>query len=258
MANKTYLEASCPQSSYSVLHTDVFVPGISTSYQQLVDCLGKVSVDATTCTSGFVNPPCPTSRCIDTFSLLSYYYRASTTGSITADSTARYTLACTPLNNFLNNFLNNYVAPINLNIGNTAQDSAVSTKLAGRYNAKAKVYIDDLTTYLTSTIQPLFNQAYGNLSALESVFEPNTGMITGFDCRLLQEDAENMRESLCISTFNRIFFTLVLIGILAFALFFMMCCTLCFAVRHYQHSKQGKTKIVPIPLDETSSSVKMG
>jgi hypothetical protein len=148
-----------------VLYTDVFVPGVSTSYQQFVDCLGKVPVDATTCINGFVSP-CPTSRCIDTFSLLSYYYRASAIASINADSTSRYTLACTPLNNFFTNFLNNYVGVINLNIGNTAQDSADNTKLAGRYNANAKVFIDDLTTYLTSTIQPLFSQAYGNLSAL--------------------------------------------------------------------------------------------
>jgi hypothetical protein len=73
LANKTYLEAACPQSSHSVLYTDVFVPGVSTSYQQFVDCLGKVPVDATTCINGFVSP-CPTSRCIDTFSLLSGEY----------------------------------------------------------------------------------------------------------------------------------------------------------------------------------------
>lgn len=41
---------------------------------------------------------------------------------------------------------------------------------------------------MTSNVQPLFNQVYGNLSStfgLDTIFNPTTGLITGFDCRVL-------------------------------------------------------------------------
>ena len=91
---------------------------------------------------------------------------------------------------------------------------------------------------MTSNVQPLFNQVYSNLTttlALDSVFNPTTGVITGLDCRLLGEDGVNMREEFCVGSFNKIFFNLVVVGIMAFAMFMMVCCILCVSVRHYQH-----------------------
>ena len=38
---------------------------------------------------------------------------------------------------------------------------------------------------MNSTVQPLFTQVYGNLSSLDSVFNPTTGLLTGLDCRVL-------------------------------------------------------------------------
>jgi hypothetical protein len=94
---------------------------------------------------------------------------------------------------------------------------------------------------MTSNVQALFNEVYNNLTTtlnLDSVFNPTTGVLTGLDCRLLGEDGVNMKESFCVGSFNRIFFNLVVVGIMSFAMFLMVCCILCFNVRHYQHYLQ--------------------
>ena len=41
---------------------------------------------------------------------------------------------------------------------------------------------------MTSNVQPLFNEVYGNLTttlSLDTVFNYNTGVFKGLDCRLL-------------------------------------------------------------------------
>lgn len=55
------------------------------------------------------------------------------------DANIRYGSACTPFNDFLTNFYTNYVKEVADKVGNSVQDSANSTKLAGRYQANAKV-----------------------------------------------------------------------------------------------------------------------
>ena len=57
-----------------------------------------------------------------------------------------------------------------------------------------------------------------------------------------------MKESLCVTAFNRIFFNLVLIGIMAFSMFLMVCCLLCFNVRHYQYFLQQNIKSTNNPV----------
>lgn len=66
-----------------------------------------------------------------------------------------------------------------------------------------------------------------------------------------------MQEALCIRGFNRIFFTLVTVGIMAFAMFLLVCCILCFNVRHYQLNLQGKSRNKVMALDETDSNIMM-
>ena len=64
-----------------------------------------------------------------------------------------------------------------------------------------------------------------------------------------------MKEAFCILSFNKLFLNLVLVGIMSFAMFLLVCCILCFNVRHYQHhlhqfkKPRGKAKVHP--LDET-------
>jgi len=188
VANKTLFQVTCPSSTFSTFYSDVWVPGLSSTYQSYVSCGGLTEVDASTCSSGMVDPPCPTSECLDTFSILSYYYRASTTGSIVADANNRYG-TCPSFTNYFTNFLNNYVIPVNSNIGNTAEDNADNSRLAGRFVSMAQTPINNLKTYMSSNVQSLFQNVYGNTTItqnLASIFDPVQGLITGLDCRLLE------------------------------------------------------------------------
>ncbi len=260
VANKSAFSASCPSSTHTLFYQDAWVPGVSSTYQSLVSCQNKVSIDSTVCTTGIGNVAlCSTSRCIDTFSIISLYYRNGTLSNLITDANTRYVLPCTPFNSFLDSFANNYVKVVNDKIGNSAQDGGDSNKLAGRFQIKTNAPTLTVKNYMTSTVKPLFTEVYGNLSAanLDSIFNPTTGLLTGLDCRVLGETGVNMQEALCIRSFNRIFFSLVTVGIMGFAMFTLVCCILCFNVRHYQFSLQGKSRNKVLPLDETDSHIVM-
>lgn len=241
IADKSTFSSSCPSSSFNIFYQDVWVPGLSSTYQSSVSCLNKVGMDNTTCTGTLANTTsCPYSRCIDTFSIISQYYRTGNIGNIGTDADSRYG-TCAPFDSYLNNFYNNYVKLVVDNIGNTVDDSANNAKLAGKFIIKAKTPINSLITELNGNVKTLFNQVYNNLTQtdnLGSIFDPSAGMITGLDCRLLSEDGVAAKESLCITSFNRIYFTLITVGILSFSLFLALCCIICFNVRHYQKSIQ--------------------
>jgi hypothetical protein len=114
------LFTSCPSGSYPVFWQDAWVPGHSTTYQGYVGCQGKVAEDATVCSSGISSTAsCPSSRCIDTFSIINKYYRSGSIATLVTDANTRYGSACTPFNDYLTNFYNNYVKPVADTIGNS-------------------------------------------------------------------------------------------------------------------------------------------
>lgn len=260
IASKTAF-TSCPASSFTIFHQDVWVPGLSSTYQSAVSCLNKVGIDNTTCTTGIANTgTCPNSRCIDAFSIISTYYRNGNIANIGTDANTRYG-SCTQFNSFLNNFHNNYVKLVVDNIGNSVDDAANNAKLAGRFVLNAKTPINSLLNELNGDVKSLFTYVYNNLTTtnqLQSIFDPSAGVLTGLDCRLLSENGVAAKESLCITSFNRIYFSLITVGILAFASFLALCCIICFNVRHYQKSIQKETNNGRIfPLDETSSEIQL-
>ena len=103
------LFTGCPSSSYPVFYQDAWVPGHSSTYQSLVGCQGKVTQDATTCSSGIASTgSCPSSRCMDSFSIISWYYRGGTIANLVPDANSRYG-TCTTFNDYLANFHTNYV-----------------------------------------------------------------------------------------------------------------------------------------------------
>jgi hypothetical protein len=237
------------------------VPGLSTTYQSSVGCRDKVGIDNATCGSNIGNTAtCSNSRCFDTFSIISSYYRGGTIANLATHANTRYG-TCAPFDSYLTNFYTNYVKVVVDNIGNSVDDAADTTKLAGRFVTNAQTPVNNLKDEMNGAVKTLFTQVYNHLTQtdnLQSIFDPSLGVFTGLDCRLLGEDGLNAKESLCITSFNRIYFTLVTVGILAFALFFTLCCVVCFNVRHYQKSIQGKEFPGRIfPLDETSSEIQM-
>lgn len=71
---------------------------------------------------------------------------------------------------------------------------------------------------------------------LTSVFDPNYGMISGLNCLILGEDINLISNTTCTKFFNTFFLFRLTLGIAAFGILFMMCCTVCSGVRHYKHS----------------------
>lgn len=115
-----------------------------------------------------------------------------------------------------------------------------------------------MQSQITTNVQPLFASVYNNLVGvgnLQSIFDTSDGMITGLNCGILSQDGVNVLNSLCVTSYNRVFFSLVTVGVLAFGLFGTLCCIICFGVRH---SKSTKKFARILALDETSSSIKMG
>ena len=176
VADKTLFTTSCPSSSSSLFYQDVWVPGHSAEYQSLVGCQGKIEQNATTCNTSISNvSTCPSSRCIHTFSIISWYYRGGNINSLVTDTNSRYGSTCTPFNDYLTNFHTNYVKEVNDKIGDTSQDSSDTNKLAGRFITSAKTPVQALTTDMTNNVQPLFSEVYGNLTTtlgLDSIFNP--------------------------------------------------------------------------------------
>lgn len=139
VADKSLFTSSCTSGAFPVFYQDAWVPGHSSTYQSYVGCQGKVTQDASVCTAGIASTAtCPSSRCINTFSIISMYYRGGNIANLVADANTRYGGTCTPFNNYLTNFYTNYVKEVVDKIGNSGQDSADNTKLAGRYNSATK------------------------------------------------------------------------------------------------------------------------
>lgn len=252
IASKSSFSATCSSASFSTFYQDVWVPGTG-SYQNYVSCRNKLSIDNTTCGVDITDTApakCPTSRCIDAFSIIGAYSRINNIVDLLADSVTRYG-TCAPFQNFLTNFYTNYVDVVVQNIGNTVDDAAEPLKVAGRLVSKAKTPLTTYNSYLDTNTKALFTEVYNNLTqthSLNSIFDPSSGMLTGLDCRVLSENAVAMKQALCITTYNRIFMTLVLVGILAFGMFLLLCCAVCFNVRHYRFSLQvqkASVKIIP-------------
>ena len=144
IASKSLYTSSCPSASYNIFYQDVWVPGLSTTYQGFVGCLNKVGIDNSTCGKSLSNyTACPYSRCIDTFSIISTYYRGNSIGSLVSDTDLRYG-TCGDFDTYLDNFHTNYVKKVVDNIGNSVDDAADITKLAGRFVTNAQTPINSL------------------------------------------------------------------------------------------------------------------
>ena len=139
------------------LYQDVWVPGISNTYQSYVGCENKMSTDHEACNTNIVDTTaCPLSSCLDTFSITGAYYRSNgNINSLILHSNTRYGV-CLKFTTYLNNFHNNYVKKIVDNIGNTIDDANNPAKLAGRFITKAKNPINTYISYINASLRQLF------------------------------------------------------------------------------------------------------
>ena len=138
IASKSLYTTACISTSFNIFYQDVWVPGISSTYQTYVSCLNKTAIDSTTCGNAIqTTASCPFSRCINSFSIISQYYRTGNIANLVPNANTRYG-TCPLFTTHLTNFHTNYVQYVVDSIGNTVSDAADSTKLAGRYITKVK------------------------------------------------------------------------------------------------------------------------
>lgn len=186
IASKNLFSTLCLSSLLPKLYQDVWVPGISNTYQIYVSCENKVSMNNKTCNSNIDDTTaCPLSSCLDTFSIVGSYYRANgNINTLIAHSNVRYGV-CLKFTTYLTNFHNNYVKKIVDNIGNTIDDASNPAKLAGRFIIKAKTPINTYTSYINTSLKQLFTEVYQNftqISNLQSIFDPANGVFEGLNC----------------------------------------------------------------------------
>merc|ERR1711974_268744 len=96
--------------------------------------------------------------------------------------------------------------------------------------------IAQVLTDLTA-INTTFTDVMGNLTAaVDTVTDPQYGLIAGLNCLLIGEDIVTFVNSVCVTNFNTIYLTRLVMGISSFGILFSLCCIVCSGVRHFKHS----------------------
>lgn len=88
--------------------------------------------------------------------------------------------------------------------------------------------------------------------SVDAITNPKFGMIAGLNCQIIGEDLGLVVGSICVSNFNTIYITRLLMGIAAFGILFSMCCIVCSGVRHFKHSER-KDRVSPNFMGDKNS-----
>ena len=113
----------------------------------------------------------------------------------------------------------------------------------GRWST-AKTSVDTVVTGFTTVNTTMTNVITALNNAVSGIVDPKFGMIAGLNCLIIGEDLSLMVSSICVSNFNTLYITRLLMGISSFGILFALCCIVCSGVRHYKHSER-KDKISP-------------
>lgn len=113
---------------------------------------------------------------------------------------------------------------------------------------KLDTIVNSLSTGYNSKLANLktdFDTVIFNIQAnLDTVFNENTGILTGLNCLILGEDINLIVSTTCDSLFNTFFFLRIILGIVSFSILFIICCITFSGVRAYKHSEKLK-EIIP-------------
>ena len=113
----------------------------------------------------------------------------------------------------------------------------------GRWDT-AKTSIDTVVTGFSTVNTTMTNVINALNAAVAGIVDPKFGMIAGLNCLIIGEGLDLMVSSICVSNFNTLYITRLLMGISSFGILFALCCIVCSGVRHYKHSER-KDKISP-------------
>jgi len=164
--------------------------------------------------------------CMDSHVIFNDIYSGSARGSVATDLGTRYTAcASTTFPTYMGNVWDNYYfvkIPIMQGI-----QTRTTTALAS-----INIVIADLVN-----INTLFNNVITTLDATVSgVIDPQYGLVAGLNCLLIGEDIKTFVSTFCVSNFNTVYLTRLVMGISSFGILFSLCCIVCSGVRHFKHS----------------------
>lgn len=114
--------------------------------------------------------------------------------------------------------------------------------------ATAKADLETPTTGysdLVGDVGTAFNTALTSFTgAIVEITDPDYGMIAGLNCLLFGEDFKLVIDTTCVRLFNTFYMLRFTLGISAFGILFVMCCSTCSGVRHFKQMER-KGKMMP-------------
>lgn len=229
--------ASC--SANAAFQADSLVPSGDSKSTGTVPCKSGTSAVANGSCSGAnfgVIGTC-TAGCIDMANVMS---TAASKANLLTYLTNRYGAgACAT--DLGTEFGNNYDFWYTPRVDGTTGINSVKT----RFNGAVTTDLNNINSDMTA-LKPKFRDVYGNLSAaINSLVDPNYGMVAGVNCLLIGEDLKTTKNTLCVSLFNSLYFLFMTVGTASFALLFSMCCIVCSGVRHLKQSQKKSGKAIP-------------
>ena len=191
-------------------------------------------VTQTTCTSKAMLETSPNpagcAGCIDTSLILNNYFNGLAAGALKTSLDLKYaagagcqTAYTTAFGNIWDNYYRFKVPSM----------SAVKGRWATAVTSVNTVISDfaSVNTTMTNVMNTL-------TATVDGITNPRFGLIAGLNCNIIGEDLETLVNAVCVSNFNTLYITRLLMGIAAFGILFAMCCIVCSGVRHYKHSER--------------------
>lgn len=171
--------------------------------------------------------------CMDSNVIMNAVYSGLARGSVASDLATRYNPCGNGFNTYMGNIWDNYYF---------VKFPAIPN-IYSRTNT-AITQLNTVAGYLTA-IGNLFSGVVNSLNAaVGTVTDPNYGMIAGLNCLLIGQDISTFVSTICVSNFNTVYLTRLIMGISSFGILFALCCIVCSGVRHFKHSER-KDKIAP-------------
>lgn len=234
------------------LATSSFVPSmVNTSAVGCSLPSGTATINPTTCTNiaDFSSDAAACRGCVDSSLIFNSWYTALGQGGWKTLLDNKYTaVACkTPWTDYFGNVWDNYYQI------KTSKFVGISNRWDQVSNSANLGSDISIITGNLGSINSTMTSVIGTLQgAFAAIIDPQYGMIAGLNCQLIGEDLQLVTGSICVSNFNTLYITRLLMGIAAFGILFAMCCIVCSGVRHFKHSER-KDRVSPNFMGDKNS-----
>lgn len=231
-------------------NTDSFVPSMVTISTSCSLSGTPSTVNPGSCTqANFESSASPCHGCMDSSLIFNAWYTSLATSQWKAKLDARYGAPCagSTWTTYFGNVWDNYYR-----IKTSEMNNIYNRWLTVSDSTNPASDISQVTSDF-ATINSTMTNVLGNLTAaVDSIIDPNYGLIAGLNCKIIGEDLTLVVGSICVSNFNTLYITRLLMGIAAFGILFAMCCIVCSGVRHFKHSER-KDKVSPNFMGDKNS-----